>query len=136
MNEEASVGELIKQLRDESTTLIKEEIALVKTEMGEKVSLFSRNVGYLIAGALVAYSALVIILIALGSLLTKAFVENGTDPAMAHFLGLTIVGVVVGAIGAFMAIKAINTLKGESLVPNKTIETLKHDKQWATNQIQ
>ncbi len=135
MNDTTSIGDLIKQLRDDSTTLIRDEVALAKTEMTEKLSVFGRNIGYLIAGALVAYSALVILLIGLGSLIAEAFIESGMDPALGHFLGMAIVAVVVAVIGAALIIKAIHKLKEESLVPKRTMETLKNDKEWAKNQL-
>ncbi len=135
MNEQISISGLIKELRDESTMLVKDEIALAKTEMREKATILGRNIGFLFGGALLGYSAVVVILIGLGSLVTRAFIEQNMEPAMAHFLGLIIVGGVFAGISAILVMKALHTLKEESLVPRKTIETLKGDKQWAANQL-
>jgi len=41
------------------------------------------------------------------------------------------VALVVGGISAFLISKGIKTLKGNTLAPEKTIETLKEDKDWA-----
>ena len=57
MNEESSIVYLLKKLRDDTTTLVRDEISLAKTEISEKIASTSRNVGYLAAGALVAYAA-------------------------------------------------------------------------------
>lgn len=135
MSEEQSVGSLLKQLRDESTTLIRDEVALAKTEMREKASVYGRNIGALIAGALIGYAALVVILLAVGSLIAEGLLGADMDPAMAHFLGLAIVGSVVAIISAILVSKAIGRLKKESLVPERTVETLRNDKEWAKQQI-
>ncbi len=62
MNEESSIVYLLKKLRDDTTTLVRDEISLAKTEISEKIASTSRNVGYLAVGALVAYAALLLIL--------------------------------------------------------------------------
>lgn len=135
MNEEQSVGGLLKQLRDETTTLIRDEVALAKTEMREKAAVYGSNLGGLIAGALTGYAALVIILLAVGSLITQGLLRLDMDPAMAHFVGLAIIGVAVAIISAILVSKAISKLKGESLVPERTVEALRNGKEWAKEQI-
>ena len=135
MNEEQSVGSLLKQLRDDSTTLIRDEIALAKTEMREKAAVYGRNIVGLIAGALIGYAALVVILLAVGSLITEGLIGAGIDPAMAHFLGLTIVGVVVAIVSIILVSTAIKRLRNEGLVPERTVETLRNDKEWVKQQI-
>jgi len=47
-----------------------------------------------------------------------------------------IVGVIIAVIAAVMIYKAKLTLENASLVPRKTIETLKDDKQWAQAKVQ
>lgn len=135
MSEEQSVGSLLKQLRDESTALIRDEVALAKREMREKAASYGRNIGSLVAGALIGYAALVIILLAVGSLITEGLIGADIDPAMAHFLGLAIVGVVVAIISAILVSMAINKLKEEGLVPERTVETLRNDKEWVKQQV-
>ena len=135
MSEEPSVGGLLKQLRDESTTLIRDEVALAKTEMRETAAVYGRNLGGLVAGALIGYAALVVILLAVGSLITEGLIGVDMDPAMAHFLGLAIVGIVVAMISAILVSKSLNRLKEESPVPERTVETLRNDKEWAKQQI-
>lgn len=67
--------------------------------------------------------------------ITKGLIGVDMEPAMAHFLGLAIVGVVVAIISAILISMAINRLKKESLVPERTVETLRNDKEWVKQQI-
>ena len=134
-NEESSIVYLLKKLRDDTTALVHDEISLAKTEISEKIATTSRNVGYLAAGALVAYAALILILQGIGLLLRDLFISGGMNQASASLLGFLIVGGVVGIIGALLIVKALNTLKKEPLTPTKTAETLKEDKEWVQNKV-
>ena len=135
MNEESSIVYLLKKLRDDTTTLVRDEISLAKTEISEKIASTSRNVGYLAAGALVAYAALMLILQGISFLLRDLFISVGMNQASASLLGFLIVGGVVGIIGALLIVKALNTLKKEPLTPTKTAETLREDKEWVQNKV-
>ncbi|HEY5744177.1 MAG TPA: phage holin family protein [Terrimicrobiaceae bacterium] len=134
-NEESSIVYLIKRLRDDTSTLVRDEISLAKTEISEKIASASRNVAYLAAGALVAYAALIILLQGVGLLLRDLFISGGMNEASASLLGFLIVAAVVGVAGALLIVKALNTLKKEPLIPTKTAETLKEDKEWVQNKV-
>jgi Putative Actinobacterial Holin-X, holin superfamily III len=134
-NEQSSILYLLKKLRDDTTTLVRDEISLAKTEISEKIASTSRNVGYLAGGALVAYAALMLILHGLSFLLRELFILRGMNEATATLLGFLLVGAVVGVIGAILIVKALNTLKKEPLTPTKTAETLKEDKEWVQSKV-
>jgi hypothetical protein len=134
-SEQSNLVYLLKKLRDDTTALVRDEISLAKTEISEKVATTSRNVGYLAAGGLVAYAALVLILQGLSFMLREQFILRGMSEANATLLGFLIIGVVVGLIGAVLIVKALNTLKKESLTPTKTAETLKEDKEWVQDKV-
>jgi putative superfamily III holin-X len=134
-NEQPSIVDLLKNLRDDTTTLVRDEISLAKTEINEKIATTSRNVGYLAVGALVAYAAVILILQGISLLLRDLFILQGMNQASASLLGFLIVGAVVGVVGAVLIVKASNTLKKEPLTPTKTAETLKEDKEWVQNKV-
>jgi hypothetical protein len=135
MPDQPSIAQLFKDLREEGTLLLREEIALAKKEVSEKVSNTAPNLTYIVAGALVGYSALIFLLLALSSIISQALVAQEVNPGWAAFLGFLIVALIVGILSAVMILKGIQTLKKLSLVPDKTIETLKEDKTWAQNKI-
>jgi hypothetical protein len=135
INEQSNIVDLLKNLRDDTTTLVRDEISLAKTEISEKIASAARNVGYLAAGALVAYAALIIILQGISLLVRDLFISAGMNPASASLLGFLIVGAVVGVVGALLIVKALNTLRKEPLTPTKTAETLKEDKEWVQNKV-
>lgn len=135
MSELTQIVDLFKQLRDDTTTLVREEITLAKTEAGEKAAKFARNIGFLAVGALIALSAVHFILLGIAFLIRGQLVSRDINEGTATFLGLLIVGVVVGIVAAILVGKAVATLKSASLTPNKTIESLKEDKEWVQQKV-
>ncbi len=135
MANQPTIAELLKDLREEGVLLLREEITLAKKEISEKISSTALNVTYVAGGALVAYCAITFLLLAISSLISHQLLANGVSIGWAIFLGLLIVGLVIGAISVVMIVKGVETLKKLSFVPEKTVETLKEDKKWAQNKI-
>lgn len=125
---EPSLGELFKQLAEESSTLIKQEIALAKTEVGQSVSRATGSVAKLAVAAGLALVA-VLVLTAFVVILLGDALDN-------YWLSALIVGTLYAIIGGIMAKGAINGLKSISYAPENTIQTLKQDKVWAQSEVQ
>jgi Putative Actinobacterial Holin-X, holin superfamily III/Protein of unknown function (DUF3618) len=120
-----SVLGLVRNLTGEFKTFIRQEIDLAKTEASEKVSMIGKNAVSIAIGGFVAYAGLIVLLIGLGWLLGFAFTRAGLDPALATFLGLVVIGLVVALIGAAFIFKALSVFKKESMAPQRTLHTLK-----------
>jgi len=125
-----SLASLIRELRDESTTLLRQEVALAKTEMAEKAAMIGRNSIYLAIGGLVAYAGLIFILVSVMRLMWLGLLKAGLSDSVAQWLAPAIVGLIVAGIGYGLIQKAKSTLSRESIAPTKTIQSLKEDKQW------
>jgi len=120
---ERSVGELLKQLANETTTLMRQELELAKAEMREKAG--KAGPGFGMWGAAGAMA-----LLALGSL--TAFLILALDGAMPNWLAALILGLVYAAIAGLLYLRGKRKVdEAGSPVPEQTIETLKEDVQWA-----
>lgn len=132
--EQRSLTELVRELRDESITLVRQEVALAKTEMGEKATRLSRNAFMLILGGAVAHLGIIFLLLAIVAGLERLFAE--ADMALqGEWLSPLIVGAVVGVVGVTLAMTAKQKLTNMSIVPKKTVQTLQDDKQWIKEKI-
>jgi len=129
-DERRSIADLLKDLRDESSLLVRQEVALAKTEMSEKAAKLGRNAGYMGAGAGLAHAALILLLFGLSALLYHVFTEMGLSNMVSGWLAPLIVAGVTGLIGYSLIQKAINAFKHESLVPEKTVTSLKENQEW------
>lgn len=125
--DDRSLGELFAELAREMSTLVRQEVALAKTEMTQKATRVGTNVAFLLMGAAIAYAGLLAIIAAIIIVLGNAM-NNMWAAAL-------IVGVVIVGIAVALIMKGLNALKGEDLAPRQTIETLKEDAQWAKEQI-
>src|SRR3954452_10580121 len=127
-----SIADLFKDLRDEAVLLVRQEVALAKTEMSEKMARIARNTAYVAAGMMVAFVGLVLILLAAASGLATVLDNTGARE-QAPWLAPLIVGVVVVIVGAVAEMKGINTIKNKSLKPQQTIDSITEDKKWIQN---
>jgi len=132
--DDRSIGQLLKELTHESSTLLKQEMTLAKTEMSEKASRVGANLGEVAVGGGVAFLGAIALLLAvvygLTSLLNK-FMSLG----VAAWLAPLIVGIVLAAIGYSLIKKALATLKQESITPQRTTQSLQENKEWLKQKI-
>lgn len=126
-NEDRSLGELFGDLARETGTLVRQEVELAKTEMGQKAARVGREIGFLAAGGLVAYAGFLVLLFALIAGLAAA----GLD----WWLAALIVGIVVAGGGYLLVQRGLSAVRRTSLAPTQTIETLKDDVEWAKEQV-
>jgi uncharacterized membrane protein YqjE len=123
---ERPVGELLKQLSQETTTLVKQELELAKAEMAEKGKQAGTGVG-LFGGAGVTG------LLALISLtLTLIFaLATGMDDWLAALIVTALWSAVAGVL-ALTGKKKVQ--EAGPPVPEQTVETVKEDVEWAKTQ--
>ena len=123
--DDRSLGELFSELSQETTTLVRQEMNLAKTEMSQKASRVGKEVGFLAAGGAVAYAGLLAIIAGVIALVGLV---------IPLWLSALLVGLVVAGVGYFLVRRGLDALKQEELAPRETIETLKKDKEWAKDQ--
>jgi hypothetical protein len=124
---EPALGDLFRKLADDSGTLIRQEIALAKSELKESVgTAVSEAVWVPVWGAIALVGALVLVaflVVGLGAILDN------------YWLSALIVGLVFAGGGGLMAMMALRKMKTISLAPDATIQTLKQDRAWAKSEL-
>jgi hypothetical protein len=119
------LGELVKDLSGQLSTLVRQEAELAKAEMAEKAKKAGVGAGFL-AGAGVAG------LLMLATL--TAFLVLVLALAMPAWAAALIVTVLWGAVAGVLALQGRNKLREVgAVVPEKTVETVKEDVQWLKN---
>lgn len=116
-------GELFKQLSEQTSTLVRQEVALAKAELSEKGKQAGIGAGMFGAAGLVGVTAFFALTAALILLL-------GT--AMAAWVAALIVAVVYGVIAAVTGLAGKNRVQEAAPpAPEQTIDSVKEDVQWA-----
>jgi xanthine/uracil permease len=128
--DDRSIGTLVSELSQETTTLLQQEIALAKTEMSEKVSQVSTALVSLALGGLVLFAGLLVLLDALVYGLSELL-----PPDLTPWLPALIVGVVVAIIGAVLLQKGRRNLQTSSLMPQRTATSLQRDTHMVKEQV-
>ena len=116
-----SLTELLGNLANQSASLVRDEVALAKQELSEKLISFRSSVILLSAGAFVG-------LLAAMALCAAAIA------ALSRYVDVWLSSLCVGAALAVVAGIVISTglrqLKKVNLKPEQTIETLEENKEW------
>jgi hypothetical protein len=117
------VSELMKDLSDQTTTLVRQEIELAKAEMAVKGKQVGIGAGAFGGAALVG-------LYAVGALTAAAVLALST--AVDGWLAALIVGVVYAAVAGVLALVGKNKAQaGSPPVPERAISSTKEDVEWA-----
>jgi predicted lipid-binding transport protein (Tim44 family) len=117
------IGELLKQLSEETTTLVRQELDLAKAEMaqkGKQAGIGAGMFGGAGVGALLGLAALTAAAIA------------ALDSAMALWLAAVIVGLLWLAVAGVLALQGKRKVQAATPpVPQQTQESVKEDVEWA-----
>ena len=117
-----STAELMKQLSDQTVTLVRQELDLAKAEVAAKGKRAGLGAGMFGGASLFG-------IYALGALTACAILA--LDLAMKGWLAALIVAVALGAIAGVLAlIGAKNVKKGVPPTPDETIESVREDVEW------
>jgi uncharacterized membrane protein YqjE len=121
-----SLGELMKQLADQTSRLVRSEVRLARAEMTEKAQAYAR------AGAMLGAAAVVGLLAGIALTLFLIYLLKLALPLWAAAL---IVTVVYGVIGAALFMAGKKKLdEAKTPVPEQTVESVKEDVQWLRTQ--
>lgn len=124
---ERPLGELLRMLSQETTTLVKQELELAKAEVQQKGKQAGVGAGFL-GGAGVAA------LLALGAL--TACIILALANVMPDWLAALIVAALWGAVAAFLGLRGRDKVKDAAPpVPEQTAETIKEDVEWAKTRM-
>ena len=120
------IGELLKQLSEETTTLVRKELDLAKAEMTEKAKEAGKGAGMFGAAGILGF-------LALGAL--TAFFIMLLDGVVPNWAAALIVAAVYAAIAGVLALTGKKNVKEATPPkPEQTVETIKEDVQWAKTQ--
>ena len=127
-HDDRSLGELFGDLTRSSSTLIRQELDLARTEMTARAGRLSRGAAMVGVGGALLYAAV------LGTMaaVILGLVELGLTPWLAAFA----VAIIAAAVGGLLVAAGQDALKKADLVPRRTIETVRDDAEWAKERFQ
>ena len=122
---ERSLGELLGELSSDLSLLLRQEVALAKEEIKAEGQKAQR------AGIAFGVAAVVGLLAGVALVMTLGF---ALDSFLPRWLAFLIVTAVLGIVAVVLAKRGQAVVKEIEPMPEKTIETLKEDAQWLSEQ--
>ncbi|WP_284165357.1 phage holin family protein [Frigidibacter sp. SD6-1] len=116
-----STGELLTDILDHLSNLVRGEVALARAEVEENVRAAGTGVGLVLAAAVIATTAL--------NVLTGALVAGLTELGLAAGWSALAVGILFALIAFLLARKGAAALKPSSLAPDRTMRNVRRDAQ-------
>lgn len=116
-----SAGQLMKEVTEDLSTLIRKEIELAKQEVGESISTKMKGAAIVAIAGVLGFFALIFGLLA---------IRDGFDTFLWTWLADIVTAVLLLAIGAAAALAARKKLAAP-LKTELTKQTIKEDVQWA-----
>ena len=123
--DDRGIGELVKDLASQTSTLVRKEIELAQVEVTQKGKVAGKGVGLLAGAAVFAVLALGALSAALIALL---------DDAMPTWAAALIVMALWAIVAAALAKAGQTSLQRATPPAPQTVETVKEDIQWAKTQ--
>ena len=122
---ERPIGDLVKDLAGQTSTLVRQEIQLAQAELSSKGKTAGRGVGMLVGAAIAGLLALIA--------LTWGLIA-ALDTGLPLWLAALIVMLLWGVVGAVLATRGRKELQQATPPVPQTVETVKEDIQWAKTQ--
>jgi uncharacterized membrane protein YqjE len=119
----SSTGELVRQLSEQTSTLIRKELELAKAELTEKAKVAGTGAGLFGSAGLVGA-------LALGALTASVILLLAT--AMSPWVAALVVAVIYACAAGVLALVGRDRVReGMPPAPEQTVESVKEDVQWA-----
>ena len=120
------LGSIVSGIVKDLQEIVRGEVKLAKTEIKEDVSAMGKGAASIAAGGIVAFVGFVFLMLSATFVLSK-WVEM--------WIAALIVAVALLLIGAILAMSGKKKLSASSLKPTESMESLKEDQAWASQQI-
>lgn len=124
--EQPGLGDLFSTLSAQVTQLLRQEVQLAQAEMTQKANLIGRHAALVILGTVIAQAGF-LALVAAMILVLSLFVEL--------WISALLVGTVLIITAVLLAQYGVKKLKTIDLAPRQTVETIKENTEWLTQQV-
>ena len=126
---------LFTRLGDDVMQLFDAKVSLLKVEVREEVNVFLRGGIVIAIASLVALIGLALASIAAALGLSTLWANTNLSQAGKYGLGFVIVGLVYITVGTIVALIMKGRLVKQSLVPDRTVDEFRKDKEWLKKEL-
>ena len=133
--ETESLTSLVGRLGDDVMQLFDTKLSLLKVEIKEEANAYARGAIAIALGGIVAAVGFALLNVAIAFGVSTFFAQTTLSQPARYALGFVITGLFYLVIGAIVVLATKSRLAKQGLVPNRTVEELRKDKQWLKNEL-
>ncbi|HKO43393.1 MAG TPA: phage holin family protein [Pyrinomonadaceae bacterium] len=130
-----SLPALVGRLGDDVMQLFDTKISLLKVEIKEEVSAVAKSGALIAAGGIIAAIGFALLNVAIAFGISTLFAGTNLSQPAQYAIGFLTTGLLYLIVGAIIVTAMKNRLAKQHLVPDRTVEELRKDKQWLKNEI-
>ena len=120
---------LFGRMADDLAELFDAKLALLKIELREEMELYLRGAVSIVIGAVLALMGFALVNVAVAFLIASLFENTSLSQPARYGVGFGVAALVYLVLGAVLIVVSKNKLVRQQLVPPRTVEELKRDKQ-------
>ena len=126
---------LLSRLGDDVMELINSQLALFKVEIKEEANAYIRGAVTIAVGAVIAAIGFALINVAVAFGIATLFAQANLSQPATYALGFVVTGLFYLLVGAIVVMVIKSRLAKKDLVPTRTVEELRKDKEWLKNEL-
>ena len=130
-----SLPTLFSRLGDDVMELFNSQLALFKVEIKEEAGAYARGVTMIAVGAVIAVVGFALLNVAIAFAVSTLFAQANFSQPASYALGFVVTGAFYLIVGAILVMLMKSRLAKQELVPQRTVQELRKDKQWLKNEL-
>ena len=134
-NDAESLPNLFSRLGDDVMQLFNSQLALFKVEIKEEANAYARGVTMIAIGAVIATIGFALLNVAIAFAVSTLFAQANFSQPASYALGFVVTGGFYLLVGAIVVMLMKSRLSRQDLVPQRTVQELRKDKQWLKNEL-
>ena len=130
-----SLPSLFSRLGDDVMQLFDTKLSLLKVELKEEANEYARDGIMIAAGGIIATIGFALLNVALAFGISTLFADADLSQPAKYAIGFVAAGLLYLIVGGVIILAMKKRLAKQSLVPDRTVEELRKDKQWLKNEL-
>jgi len=134
-NDSESLPTLFSRLGDDVMQLFDTKMSLLKVEIKEEANEYARSGAMIAVGGIIAAIGFALLNVALAFGISTLFADTALSQPAKYAIGFVSAGILYLIVGAIIITAMKSRLAKQNLIPNRTVEELRKDKQWLKNEL-
>lgn len=130
-----NIPNLLSRLGDDVMQLINSQLALFKVELKEEASTYARGAAMMAVGGVVATIGFALLNVAIAFAVSTLFARANFSQPASYALGFVVTGLFYLIVGGVLVLVMKNRLAKQPVMPPRTVEELRKDKQWLKSEL-